>query len=207
MNSPHLPSPAATKIASRPTLSQFPGGPVPSGSPAAKMYRQPVEPISYLKWKTLLSFGWKLIGFCRGLVLLYAILSLTHEAIDRGIIQLFGYLTNQVSISSSNRIVVTYLGCVFLAICGVGFSIPLRWVTTKMDALLSNRLRTNLFDCVLRQSPEFFHDYDSGHLNAIINQMTIETEMKLRQIIVDQIVEFVELDGKTGLVSYNFVKS
>src|SRR2546421_10198805 len=88
MNSRHLPSPAATKIASRPTLSQFPGGPVPSGSPAAKMYRQPVEPISSLKWKTLLSFGWKLIGVCRGLVLLYAILSLTHEAIDRGIIQL-----------------------------------------------------------------------------------------------------------------------
>src|SRR5207253_6320401 len=108
MNSRHLPSPAATKIASRPTLSQFPGGPVPSGSPAAKMYRQPVEPISSLKWKTLLSFGWKLIGVCRGLVLLYAILSLTHEAIDRGIIQLFGYLTNQVSTNSSDRLVGTY---------------------------------------------------------------------------------------------------
>src|SRR5215471_21297344 len=98
MNSRHLPSPAATKA--RPTLSQFPGGPAPSGSPAARMYRQPIEPISSLKWKTLLSFGWKLIGVCRSLVLLYAILSLTHEAIDRGIVQLFAYLTNQVSMSS-----------------------------------------------------------------------------------------------------------
>jgi ATP-binding cassette, subfamily B, bacterial len=170
------------------------------------MYRQPVEPISSLKWKTLLSFGWKLIGVCRGLVLLYAILSLTHEAIDRGIIQLFAYLTNQVSTSSSDRLVGTYLGWVFLAICGVGFSIPLRWVTTKMDALLSNRLRTNLFDRVLRQSPEFFHDYDPGQLNAIINQMTIETEMTLRQIIVDPILQFVVLAGTTGLVSYNFIQ-
>ena len=170
------------------------------------MYRQPVEPISSLKWKTLLSFGWKLINVCRGLVLLYAILSLTHEAIDRGIIQLFGYLTNQVSTSSSDRLVGTYLGWVFLAICGVGFSIPLRWVTTKMDALLSNRLRTNLFDRVLRQSPEFFHDYDPGQLNAIINQMTIETEMTLRQIIVDPILQFVVLAGTTGLVSYNFIQ-
>src|SRR5437899_2118685 len=206
MNSRHLPSPAATKIASRPTLSQFPGGPVPSGSPAAKMYRQPVEPISSLKWKTVLSFGWKVIGVCRGLVLLYAILSLTHEAIDRGIIQLFGYLTNQVTTSSSDRLVGTYLGWVFLAICGVGFSIPLRWVTTKMDALLSNRLRTNLFDRVLRQSPEFFHDYDPGQLNAIINQMTIEPEMTLRQIIVDPILQFVVLAGTTCLLSYNFVQ-
>ena len=169
------------------------------------MYRQPVEPIS-LKWRTFLSFGWKLINVCRGLVLLYAILSLTHEAIDRGIIQLFGYLTNQVSIRSSDRLVGTYLGWVFLAICGVGFSIPLRWVTTKMDALLSNRLRTNLFDRVLRQSPEFFHDYDPGQLNAIINQMTIETEMTLRQIIVDPILQFLVLAGTTGLVSYNFIQ-
>src|SRR2546430_1556417 len=206
MNSRHLPSPVATKIASRPTLSQFPGGPVPIGSPAARMYRQPVEPISSLKWKTLLSFGWKLIGVCRGLVLLYAILSLTHEAIDRGIIQLFGYLTNQVSISSSDRLVGTYLGWIFLAICGVGFSIPLRWVTTKMDALLSNRLRTNLFDRVLRQSPEFFHDYDPGFLNTIINQTTIDTETTLRQIIVDPILQFVVLAGTTGLVSYNFIQ-
>src|SRR5213594_1294480 len=205
MNSGHLPSPAATKVASRPTLSQFPGDPSARGSPAAKMYRQPIEPIS-LKWRTFLSFGWKLINVCRGLVLLYAILSLTHEAIDRGIIQLFGYLTNQVSTSSSDRLVGTYLGWVFLAICGVGFSIPLRWVTTKMDALLSNRLRTNLFDRVLRQSPEFFHDYDPGQLNAIINQMTIETEMTLRQIIVDPILQFVVLAGTTGLVSYNFIQ-
>ena len=153
-----------------------------------------------------MSFGWKLINVCRGLVLLYAILSLTHEAIDRGIIQLFGYLTNQVSIRSSDRLVGTYLGWVFLAICGVGFSIPLRWVTTKMDALLSNRLRTNLFDRVLRQSPEFFHDYDPGQLNAIINQMTIETEMTLRQIIVDPILQFLVLAGTTGLVSYNFIQ-
>src|SRR5438270_11376880 len=156
MNSRHLPSPAATKIASRPTLSQFPGGPVPSGSPAARMYRQPVEPISSLKWKTLLSFGWKLIGACRGLVLLYAILSLTHEAIDRGIIQLFGYLTNQVSTSSSDRLVGTYLGWVFLAICGVGFSIPLSWVTSKMVVLLSIRFCSILFDSVHRQSFMFF---------------------------------------------------
>src|SRR5262245_17488466 len=193
MNSRHLPSPAATKVASRPTLSQVPGGPAPGGALAAKMYREPLEPISSLKWKTFLSFGWKLINICRGLVLLYVMLSLTHEAIDRGVVQLFGYLTNQVSISSSDRLVGTYLGWVFLAICGVGFSIPLKWLTTKMDALLSNRLRTNLFDRVLRQSPEFFHDNDPGQLNAIINQMTIETEMTLRQIIVDSILQFVVL--------------
>src|SRR5204863_374722 len=62
------------------------------------------------------------------------------------------------------------------------------------------------FDRVLRQSPEFFHDYDPGQLSAIINQMTIETEMTLRQIIVDPILQFVVLAGTTCLVSYNFVQ-
>jgi len=206
------------------------------------MQRISAEPPSDLKWKTLFSFGWKLIGVCRGLVLLYVILSLTEQAIDRGVVQLFGYLTNQVSISSpinvrtppaepggltaanqepaaspaerpsleikspSRRLVGTYLGWVILAICGVGFSIPLKWLTTKMDALLSNRLRTSLFDRVLRQSPEFFHKYDSGQLNQIINQMTIETEMTLRQITLEPPLQFVVLVGTTGLVSYNFIQ-
>jgi ABC-type multidrug transport system fused ATPase/permease subunit len=206
------------------------------------MQRIPGEPLSHLKWKTIFSFGWKLIGICRGLVLLYAILTLTHEAIDRGVVQLFGYLTNQISISSpievpappagdigptatqqesaparterpspqikspDRRVVGTYLGWVVLAVCGVGFSIPLKWLTTKMDVLLSNRLRTNLFDRVLKQSPEFFHNYDPGQLNAIINQMTIEAEMTLRQIIVDPLLQLIVLGGTTALVSYNFIQ-
>ena len=75
-----------------------------------------------------------------------------------------------------------------------------------MDVLLSNRLRTNLFDRVLKQSPEFFHKYDPGQLNAIINQMTIETEMTLRQIIVDPLLQLIVLGGTTALVSYNFIQ-
>jgi ATP-binding cassette, subfamily B, bacterial len=169
-------------------------------------------------------------------------LTLTHEAIDRGVVQLFGHLTNQITISSpidvpappagdigpaamqpasasaraehpspeikspSRRVVGTYIGWVVLAVCGVGFSIPLKWLTTKMDVQLSNRLRTNLFDRVLKQSPEFFHKYDSGQLNVIINQMTIETEMTLRQIIVDPFLQLIVLGGTTALVSYNFIQ-
>src|SRR5438094_6178797 len=223
-------------------VPQVPIASTASGQIAGKMQRISAEPLSDLKWKTLFSFGWKLIGICRGLLLLCAILSLTQDAIGLGVVQLFGYLTNQVSISSpiyvrtpeassgdltateqksvappaarlspennssSRGLIGAYLGWVALAICGVGFSIPLKWLTTKIDALLSNRLRTNLFDRVLKQSPEFFHDYDPGHLNAIINQMTIETEMTLRQIIVDPILQFVVLVGTTGLVSYNFIQ-
>jgi ATP-binding cassette subfamily B protein len=242
MNSRQLPPLASAKAAPKPTLSQFPNAPIASGRAAGNAQRISSEPLSHLKWKTLFSFGWKLIGICRGLVLLYAILTLTHEAIDRGVVQLFGYLTNQISISSpidvptppagdvgptatqqgsvparaerpspeikspGRRVVGTYVGWVVLAVCGVGFSIPLKWLTTKMDVLLSNRLRTNLFDRVLKQSPEFFHNHDPGQLNAIINQMTIETEMTLRQIIVDPLLQFIVLGGTTGLVSYNFIQ-
>jgi len=242
MNSRQLPPLAARKPAPPPTLSQFPSTPIAGGQAAGKTQRISAEPFSHLRWKALFSFGWKLVDTCRGLVLLYVILSLTHQAIDLGVVQLFGYLTNQVSISSrievrtppaeavgpiatqpgsaparaesslpeikpaGRRLVGTYLGWVVLAICGVGFSIPLKWLTTKMDTLLSNRLRTNLFDRVLKQSPEFFHNHDSGQLNAIINQMTIETEMTLRQIIVDPLLQFIVLAGTTGLISYNFIQ-
>jgi len=182
------------------------------------------------------------MGICRGLVLLYAILSLTQDALGLATVQLFGYLTNEVSISgpfnvrtsatppgdltateqesvapaaaplspennsSSRSLIGAYLGWVVLAIFGVAFSIPLKWLNTKMDALLSNRLRTNVFDRVLKQSPEFFHEYDPGQLNAIINQMTVQTEMILRQIIVEPLLQFVLLAGTTGLLCYNFIQ-
>src|SRR5437660_8381691 len=100
MNSRQLPPLAATKPAPKPTLSQFPSAPIAGRRGADEMQRISAEPPSDLKWKTLFSFGWKLIGICRGLVLLYVILSLTEQAIDRGVVQLFGYLTNHVSISS-----------------------------------------------------------------------------------------------------------
>ena len=242
MKSRQLPPLAATKPAPRPTLSPFPSALIAGRRAAGKMQRLSAEPLSHLKWKTLFGFGWKLISICRGLVLLYAIFTLTHEAIDRGVVQLFGYLTNQISISSpidvptppagdmpptstqrestprraerpspeikspGRRLVRTYLGWMVLAVCGVGFSIPVKWLTTKMDVLLSNRLRTKLFDRVLKQSPEFFHNYDAGQLNAIINQMTIQTEMTLRQIIVDPLLQFIVLGGTTALVSYNFIQ-
>jgi ATP-binding cassette, subfamily B, bacterial len=97
-----------------------------------------------------------------------------------------------------------YVGWVILAIGGIALAIPVSWWTTKMDALLSNRLRSDLFNRVLRQSPEFFYNYDSGQLNAIINQMTIETEMTLRQIILEPPLQFVILIGTTAVVSYDF---
>src|ERR1051326_303329 len=197
---------------------------------------------SDLKWKTLFSFGFKFLGACRGLILIYFIFCLTDDAIDRGVAQLFGYLTNQINISSSSasaapatgdnsatsveqtspdvtakkpappekasprRLVGSYIGWAVLAIGVVAFAIPRKWLVTRMDALLSNRLRTKLFDRVLRQSPEFFHRYDPGQLNAIINMMTLETEMTLRQIIVDPVEQFIVLIGTTALVSYNFVQ-
>ena len=242
MNSQQRPSLSVTSPSPRPRFSQSPSASVAGGRAAGRTQQISAEPISDLKWKTLFSFGWKLIGICRGFVLLYAILSLTDEAIDRGVAQLFGYLINQVSISSSavtsvpaagaggvmsseqrlasqpaeglspegkassHRLVGSYIGWAVLAISALVFSIPRKWLTAKMDALLSNWLRTNLFDRVLRQSPEFFHKYDPGQLNAIINQMTIETEMTLRQIIVDPLLQLIVLAGTTGLVSYNFIQ-
>jgi ATP-binding cassette, subfamily B, bacterial len=242
MNNRQPPSLAATRAAPRPTIRQVPAGPTAGGQTASKAQRISAEPPSDLKWKTVFSFGWKLLAVCRGLIFAYLVFFITDEALDRGVAQLFGYLTNQVSSgavvasapstgaggavtrfprdsvtqraklsdreggTSSRRLVASYIGWVILVISVVVFSIPRKWLTTKMDALISNRLRTNLFDRILRQSPEFFHKYDPGQLNAIINQMTIETEMTLRQLIVDPLLQLVILVGTTALVSYNFIQ-
>lgn len=220
---------------------KFAGSPV-SGETRRGKTSIPGESASDLKWKTLFKFGWKLLGVARGMVFAYLIFSMADEALDRGVAQLFGYLTNQVGSGAvvapapstaasgaattfprdsvtqrakpppreggtpSRRLVASYIGWVVLVISAVAFSIPRKLLTTKMDARISNRLRSNLFDRILRQSPEFFHKYDPGQLNVIINQMTIETEMTLRQLIVDPLLQLVILVGTTALVSYNFTQ-
>jgi ATP-binding cassette subfamily B protein len=222
-----------SNLASRGPTTRASGGNVTPAQGIRENFR--AEPNSDLRWKTVFAFGCRFLGLCRGLVIIYAVLSLTDDAIDRGVAQLFGFLTNQVSIShpvnatkaaappgkapstvqasdassgdrANQRLIKSYVGWAFLTILGVAFSIPFRWLTTKMDALLSNRLRTRLFDRVLTQSPEFFHKYDPGQLNAIVNQMTLETEMTLRQIIVDPFLQLIVLGGTTWLLSYNFIQ-
>jgi ATP-binding cassette subfamily B protein len=96
---------------------------------------------------------------------------------------------------------------VFWAICALlalGLGLPMRTISTKLDLALSNKLRSQLFARLLRQSPEFYHTHESGELNAVVNQFTVEAAMTLRQVSVDMLLQVVTLGITVGLLIYNF---
>lgn len=96
---------------------------------------------------------------------------------------------------------------VFWALCALGalgLGLPMRTISTKLDLALSNKLRSQLFARLLRQSPEFYHTHESGELNAIVNQFTVEAAMTLRQVSVDMLLQIVTLGITVGLLIYNF---
>ena len=71
---------------------------------------------------------------------------------------------------------------------------------------MSNKLRDLVFNRVLRQDPEFFHANDPGKLNAVINSMTVETQMTLRQLILDPPLQMIMLIATGWVISENFSK-
>lgn len=96
---------------------------------------------------------------------------------------------------------------IFWAICALlalGMGLPMRTISTKLDLALSNKLRSQLFARLLRQSPEFYHTHESGELNAVVNQFTVEAAMTLRQVSVDMLLQIVTLAITVGLLIYNF---
>lgn len=96
---------------------------------------------------------------------------------------------------------------IFWAICALlalGMGLPMRTISTKLDLALSNKLRSQLFARLLRQSPEFYHTHESGELNAVVNQFTVEAAMTLRQVSVDMLLQIVTLGITVGLLIYNF---
>jgi ABC-type multidrug transport system fused ATPase/permease subunit len=103
-----------------------------------------------------------------------------------------------------SRLVWVSLGWAVAALVALGLSLPMRTISTKLDLSLSNKVRSQLFARLLRQSPEFYHTHDSGELNAIVNQFTVEASMTLRQVSVDMLLQIVTLGITVGLLIYNF---
>jgi ATP-binding cassette, subfamily B, bacterial len=103
----------------------------------------------------------------------------------------------------SRLLLVSILWAVF-ALAALAMGLPMRAVSTKLDLALSNKLRSQLFARLLRQSPEFYHTHESGELNAIVNQFTVEASMTLRQVSIDMLLQIVTLGITVGLLIYNF---
>jgi len=105
---------------------------------------------------------------------------------------------------AKERLIWVSVAWAVCALVALGLSLPLRTIATKLDIALSNKLRSQLFARLLRQSPEFYHTHESGELNAVVNQFTVEASMTLRQVSVDMILQVVTLGITVGALIYNF---
>ena len=91
-----------------------------------------------------------------------------------------------------------------VALVALAVRLPLRAVATKLDLAMSNKLRSQLFGRLLRQSPEFYHKHETGELNAVVNQFAVEATMTLRQVSLDAFLQFITLGLNVALLIYNF---
>lgn len=105
---------------------------------------------------------------------------------------------------AKSRLLWVSLGWAVFALVALGLGLPMRTISTKLDLALSNKLRSQLFARMLRQSPEFYHTHESGELNAVVNQFTVEATMTLRQVSIDMLLQIVTLGITIGLLIYNF---
>ena len=204
--------------------------PIPGGS-APQQTRGKPKGIDQIRWRSLFGEGWKLIGTCRRLVIVYIVMvliqgfaaiyasqyigtlmnKLSRDAHRVSAEQVVGGTSNRAKIerasegkAASRNLSAIYLKWMLLAMLGIVLAVPIQWCGKKMDLLMSNRIRANLFDRVLQKSPEFFYLQDAGKINTIINSMPVEMQMALRKITVDPIPQLILLVGTTGQIVYNF---
>jgi ABC-type multidrug transport system fused ATPase/permease subunit len=188
--------------------------------------------LSDVRWGLIFRMGWKMVAFCKHLALIYCLMTLLQNGMNLGMSQLVGKITQELTrpaevvmpedstaaaastnvspasptVPASDHSRLIWI-CVLWAICAlgaIGLGIPFRAIATKLDLTISNRLRSRLFERLLRQSPEFYHTHDPGELNAVANQFTIEAAMTLRQIAVDMLLQMAVLGGTVALLIYNF---
>jgi len=189
--------------------------------------------LSHVRWGVIFRMGWKMVAFCKHLALIYCLMTLLQNGMNLGMSQLVGKITQELTrqaeviapADSAPAVASVSAGpvvemappstgharliwtCVLWAICALGvlgLGIPFRAISTKLDLTISNRLRSRLFERLLRQGPEFYHIHDPGELNAVANQFTIEAAMTMRQIAVDMLLQMAVLGGTVGLIIYNF---
>jgi ABC-type multidrug transport system fused ATPase/permease subunit len=224
------PSPAQGKGASPSGSGKGPGG-VQGMPPGAQ--EEEVK-LSDVRWGVIFRMGWKMVAFCKHLALIYCLMMLLQNGMNLGMSQLVGNITQELTrpadvvMPAGSSLAATSPDaepsspppappatdhtrliwiCILWATCALGtlsLGIPFRAISTKLDLTISNRLRSQLFERLLRQSPEFYHTHDPGELNAVANQFTIEAAMTMRQVAVDMLLQMAILGGTVALLIYNF---
>ena len=87
--------------------------------------------------------------------------------------------------SPRGGLLYTYLFWLFLSVAYVVMTGLLRYLTSLLDGKMANAIRIDVFDAILRQSPEFFFEYDAERLTMVVNQFCTQAQMGIRQLLLD----------------------
>ncbi|MBV9127316.1 MAG: ABC transporter ATP-binding protein, partial [Verrucomicrobia bacterium] len=181
-----------------------------------------------LNWGVMFRTGWRLVTAAKWAVLLYCVLYLANGIAPRMTVVLFGKLTSQIPAlagqAENSQVVAeanaakaqpnpgiarqeakhTYIYWLVLTIASIVVSILLKLIGVKMDWLMTSALQRQLFEKIIRQSPDFFNKNQPGQLTMTINQLTIEAELTLRTIILEPILQVLLLVGTGVLLLFSF---
>jgi len=172
------------------------------------------QPIEY---GVIFRIGWYFLKQVRGSALLYMLYYLLGQALILGSTQIVACLTSEIrdsrafaqhyptlSYLSGGNLINIYGVWLLLVISGVLLAVVLKLATANMDVRMANQIRQRMFQKLLKQSPEFFHENDPGRLTMTLNQLSIEAQMTMRQVIIDPILQLITFIATGALLIYNF---
>lgn len=177
--------------------------------------------------KVCFKFGCKLLRGSLGMAVVFLVVALTDVCLSRLPAQLLGTITTAISgggeesksaaspsqsgtgemispAESQSALKLNYAFWIAVSIGAMLTPFVLKLVTARFDGLQSNALRDQLFKRIIRQAPEFFHENKPGMLTMVLNQMSIETQMTLRQFMLEPIIQVAGLIVSGGLIFANF---
>ncbi len=86
-----------------------------------------------------------------------------------------------------------------LLVGGFGF----QWLVARMDGRITNGVKADLFQKLLRQPPRFFHEHDSDRLTMIVNQYSNQIAGSLRRLLIEPVLQLVAV----GIIGYTIWQS
>lgn len=98
---------------------------------------------------------------------------------------------SQTAKPGKSDLLATYLSWLVLSIALVAITALLRYVTGLLDGKMGNAMRLDTFNSILRQSPEFFFQYDQNRLTTVVNQFCVQAQLGVRQLLVDPVLQIL----------------
>lgn len=182
------PAPGGAKPGGKPG-GPPPGGMMSGGAPGGGVGDSGGPDAPPLNFGVIWRRGWEYLGRRPLMLVAYIVGSLLTTAILPPLISLrFSELTR---LANPGQLPGVYIFWVGMTVVLIALNFGLRYLTTSLDVSVSNSLRRSVFLNILKQSPRFFHDHDTGQLTMIVNQFCIEAEMGLRQLLIDPILQLL----------------